>query len=137
MNEPPNGKDLTSALDHVMQEAKEAADKQDPTDTEPVEVEALNGEVKVEADPAGKISITLAPRAVRQGSELLSEALTQAVNQALSELREKSGSDEEPVDLQGLSENLQDLQRQSAEQMQSFFTALIDNHQRMGRGGGK
>lgn len=133
MNTPPNGNNITDALADAMQAAKDAAEEQSNNASEPVAVEAAEGNLLVNASPDGTVAIELTPRALRLGSEQLSEEISQAVNDALTQLREKTNSaaGEEPVDMQGLSSNLQRLQKESAQHMQSFFDSLVDSNRRI------
>jgi hypothetical protein len=114
-----------------------AAGPEDPEGDQPIQITGLNGMVIVTATPGGLIErIDIDALAKRLPLEDLSEAITAAVNDALSEVvARKSQVDAETatVDLAVLSEQVQRMQDDGMRQMARFTGTLSDVMARLGR----
>jgi DNA-binding protein YbaB len=102
------------------------------------EANAADGLIAVVAAPGGRIeSITVAPQVLRQGSGYLAEQMTLAVNAALEDLQARTVAEApDAPNPAALLERLEDVQQQSARQMQSFLSALISAQARTARPAG-
>lgn len=89
---------------------------------------AAGGQVEVVMVGQRVESVTLDPRALRMGAELLGEQLVQAVNAALDGLRHQAGGDAQApsVDPERLGRTLDELQNESVRSMSAMTEALAD-----------
>ncbi|MET7705457.1 YbaB/EbfC family nucleoid-associated protein [Micromonospora sp. NPDC005413] len=90
---------------------------------------AAGGQVEVAMVGQRVESVTVDPRALRMGAELLGEQITLAVNAALDDLRLQAGEaavDAPPVDPVVLGEKLDELQNESVRSMAAMTDALTD-----------
>jgi DNA-binding protein YbaB len=97
---------------------------------------AADGMITVRTGPPGRITdLTLDPRVLRLGSEVLTEEITSAVNEALADLQEQAAVVASPTDFGGLGEQLKAIQEDTAKQLTSFTSALAAAQSRLGSGG--
>ncbi|MBM7783625.1 YbaB/EbfC family nucleoid-associated protein [Tenggerimyces flavus] len=124
-----------SAVDQILTDTRRALDgmrEPRPADAAAEQVtgegEAAEGKVRVVATLPGHVqSMTMDPRMMRLGSEAVCEALTEAVNAALADLRAKTTTGANaPVDLERLSGDLEAIQTESLQSMRTMFGALED-----------
>ena len=126
----PDFTGLTDALQQTLDAAKRVEEIQSgQTESEPIEAEAADGLVHVAAKLPGTIELRIDPRAVRLGSEVLSIEIAKAANEALTKLRESVGA-AAAVDLQEVTEQLGELQQESATRMNTFLDGLFQAHTR-------
>jgi DNA-binding protein YbaB len=99
------------------------------------EGEAADGKVRVVVGLPGEVrSMTMDPRMMRLGSEAVCEAITEAVNTALADLRKNATTGTQaPVDLERLSGDLEAIQTESLQSMRTMFSALQDAMDRLDR----
>jgi DNA-binding protein YbaB len=99
------------------------------------EGEAADGRVRVVVGLPGEVrEMTMDPRMMRAGSEAVCEAMTEAVNSALRDLRETVTTGvRAPVDIERLSGDLEAIQTESLQNMRTMFTALEDVMDRLDR----
>ncbi|SCE84202.1 YbaB/EbfC family nucleoid-associated protein [Micromonospora mirobrigensis] len=134
---PASADEFRQSMDEALRTLRELrAHRPDPDAAETRgEGTTADGLITVVAGPGGRIeSVTVAPQALREGSDHLGEQLTLAVNAALDDLRERTlaGAPDVP-DPAVLLERLQEVQQQSVRQMRSFLGALTDAQARIGR----
>jgi DNA-binding protein YbaB len=123
--------DITDALAKALELTDEAKQAQAGAAGQSVEVEVAEGQVRVAASLAGEVTVRIIdPRAVRLGAEILSEEITRGVNEALGAAREQAGVPA-AVDLEALSEKVQELQQQSVQRLTSFMSSLSDAHSKI------
>ncbi len=123
-----------SAIDQILTDTRRALDDmRSPRPTAAIgqvtgEGEAAEGKVRVVASLPGQVqSISMDPRMMRTGSEAVCEAITEAVNAALDDLRTKATTGAEaPVDFERLSGDLEAIQTESLQSMRTMFGALED-----------
>jgi len=126
----PDPGGLTGPLDAVMAAAKRVQDIQDgAAEGEPIVAEAAEGMVTVTVKPPGTAEVYLNPIAMRLGSEVLSQELTRAVNEAYAALREQSGAGA-AANLEELNEQLAEIQRESTQRLSSFLDGIMSAHNR-------
>lgn len=129
----PDTNSITDMLGQAIEAAREGQRVQDESAAQTVEAEAADGQVRATATLAGHVKVEIIdPRAVRLGAEALGEAITKAVNEALTAAREQAGLPG-AIDLGGLAEKAEEIQKQSVAQLQSFMTTLADAHTRVVR----
>ncbi|MBM0234583.1 YbaB/EbfC family nucleoid-associated protein [Micromonospora sp. STR1_7] len=89
---------------------------------------AAGGQVEVVAVGQRVESVTVDPRALRMGAEMLGEQITLAVNAALDDLRLQAGDavDAPAVDPVALGQQLDELQNESVRSMAAMTDALTD-----------
>ncbi|WP_139585507.1 YbaB/EbfC family nucleoid-associated protein [Micromonospora orduensis] len=89
---------------------------------------AAGGQVEVVAVGQRVESVTVDPRALRMGAEMLGEQITLAVNAALDDLRLAAGeaADAPAVDPVALGQQLDELQNESVRSMAAMTDALTD-----------
>ncbi|MGI5523790.1 YbaB/EbfC family nucleoid-associated protein [Micromonospora sp. CA-259024] len=89
---------------------------------------AAGGQVEVVAVGQRVESVTVDPRALRMGAEMLGEQIALAVNAALDDLRLQAGeaADAPPVDPVALGQQLDELQNESIRSMAAMTDALTD-----------
>lgn len=89
---------------------------------------AAGGQVEVVAVGQRVESVTVDPRALRMGTEMLGEQITLAVNAALDDLRLAAGeaADAPAVDPVALGQQLDELQNESVRSMAAMTDALTD-----------
>ncbi len=89
---------------------------------------AAGGQVEVVAVGQRVESVTVDPRALRMGAEMLGEQITLAVNAALDDLRLQAGTAAEApdVDPAALGQQLDELQNESVRSMAAMTDALTD-----------
>ncbi|MEH1168087.1 YbaB/EbfC family nucleoid-associated protein [Micromonospora sp. CPCC 205539] len=90
---------------------------------------AAGGQVEVVVVGQRVESVTLDPRALRMGAEMLGEQITLAINSALDDLRLQAGEaavDAPEVDPAALGRQLDDLQNESVRSMAAMTEALTD-----------
>ncbi|MEU5905784.1 YbaB/EbfC family nucleoid-associated protein [Micromonospora sp. NPDC047527] len=89
---------------------------------------AAGGQVEVVAVGQRIESVTVDPRALRMGAEVLGEQITLAVNAALDDLRLQAGeaADAPTVDPVALGQQLDELQNESVRSMAAMTDALTD-----------
>ncbi|MEU7842414.1 YbaB/EbfC family nucleoid-associated protein [Micromonospora sp. NPDC049114] len=89
---------------------------------------AAGGQVEVVAVGQHVQSVTVDPRALRMGAEMLGEQITMAVNAALDDLRLAAGeaADAPAVDPVALGQQLDELQNESVRSMAAMTDALTD-----------
>jgi DNA-binding protein YbaB len=99
------------------------------------EGEAADGNVHAVVALPGEVqSLTMDPRLLRAGSESVCDAVVQAVNAALSDLREKATTDVgATVDLEQLSGDLEAVQSDSLQTMKTMFGTLQEVMDRIDR----
>ncbi|MGW5365005.1 YbaB/EbfC family nucleoid-associated protein [Actinopolymorpha pittospori] len=99
------------------------------------EGESADRRVRAVAATPGRLeSLTLDPRLLRAGSDAVGEAVLEAVNHALADLRAKATSGVgAPVDLDQLGGELQEVQTRSLQSMQAMFDTLHDVMDRIDR----
>lgn len=124
----PDFSGLTDALQQTLDAAKRVEEIQSgQTESEPIEAEAADGLVVVGAKLPGVIELRIDPRAVRLGSEALAEEIAKATNEALTKLRESVGA-AAAVDLKEVTDQLGELQQESASRMNTFLDGLFQAH---------
>lgn len=136
--------DARRALD-VMRAGGDAADRAaDPAVDRVAEVRgegsAADGQVQAVAVTGGRLeSVRVDPRAMRMGSEALSEQVVLAVNAALDDLRGKVSEQPMPgaVDPAALAAQMRELQDESVRQMEKFGQAIGDALGRITRSTGR
>ncbi|MET8526138.1 YbaB/EbfC family nucleoid-associated protein [Micromonospora sp. NPDC005172] len=89
---------------------------------------AAGGQIEVVAVGQRVESVTVDPRALRMGTEMLGEQITLAVNAALDDLRLAAGDpgDAPEVDPVALGQQLDELQNESVRSMAAMTDALTD-----------
>lgn len=126
----PDPGGLTGPLDQVMAAAKRVQEMQaGASDGEPITAEAAEGMVKVSVKPPGIAEVAIKPTAMRLGSQVLSEEISRAVNEAYAALREQAGTDA-AANLEELNEQLADIQREGAARLSSFLDGIMAAHNR-------
>ncbi|MDA1361627.1 hypothetical protein O1R50_18510 [Glycomyces luteolus] len=126
----PDFSGLTDALQQTLDAAKRVEEIQSgAAESDPIEVEAADGLITVGAKLPGAIELRIDPRAMRLGSEVLAAEIAKAANEALTKLRESVGA-AAAVDLQEVTEQLGELQQESAQRMNTFIDGLFQAHQR-------
>lgn len=110
------------------------------TEVEPVRGvgSAAGGQVEVVVAGQRVESVTLDPRALRMGADLLGEQLVQAVNAALDDLREQAAAKAQPgstADPAQLGRTLDELQNESVRSMSAMTEALTDAVRSIQQGG--
>jgi len=129
----PDSSSITDMLSQAVEAAKIGAQAQEERASQTVEVEAAEGQIRVTANLMGKVKVDIIdPRAVRLGAAVLGEEITIAVNAALDKAREESGTPGE-IDLAGLSEKMEELQKQSAQKLRGFMDGLATSHEQIVR----
>ncbi|MFG1654416.1 YbaB/EbfC family nucleoid-associated protein [Micromonospora sp. NPDC049275] len=96
---------------------------------------AAGGQVEAVAVGQRVESVTVDPRALRMGAEMLGEQITLAVNAALDDLRLQAGeaADAPAVDPVALGRQLDELQNESVRSMAAMSDALTDAVRRIQR----
>lgn len=131
MNAASDQSGITDALARALQVAKDGQRAQEEAGAATVEVEAAEGMVRVSATLAGKVKVDIVdPRAVRLGGTVLAEEITIGVNAALDKAREEAGLPG-AVDLDALTEKVEEIQQQSVQRLSSFMSTLADSHARI------
>lgn len=127
----PDTSSITDMLGQAIEAAREGQRVQEGAAAQTVEAEAAKGQVRVTATLAGQVKVEIIdPRAVRLGAEVLGEEITKAVNEALTAAREQAGVPG-AIDLGGLAEKAEEIQKQSVAQLRSFMTSLTEAHTRV------
>lgn len=133
MSSPSDQSGITGALEQALQIAKDGQRAQEEAGATTVEVEAAEGMVRVSATLAGKVTVDIVdPRATRLSREYLSEEITAGVNAALDKAREQAGMPG-TVDLDALTEKVEEIQQQSVQQLSSFMSRLAESHEKIVR----
>ncbi|GAB3650254.1 YbaB/EbfC family nucleoid-associated protein [Glycomyces tarimensis] len=131
MSSPSDQSGITDALTQALQIAKDGQRAQEEAGATTVEVEAAEGMVRVAATLAGKVTVTIVdPRAVRLGGTVLAEEITIGVNAALDKAREQAGLPG-AVDLDALTQKVEEIQQQSVQRLSSFMSTLASSHDRI------
>ena len=109
---------------------------------EPVAIEGIgsgaDGMVHVTAEPPGQVTgLMIEPRALRLGTEVLAEEISNAVNAALADLRSQAAATSAAPDLARLEEQLREVQTGALHQFRAQNAALIEVQERIARQGGK
>ncbi len=126
---PENG--IADALAKAMDIVREGRQAQEEAGAQTVEVQAAEGMIRVSATLAGKVTVDIVdPRAVRLSKEYLSEEITAGVNAALDAAREQAGMPG-AIDLESLSEKVEEIQQQSVQQLSSFMNTLAASHSKI------
>jgi DNA-binding protein YbaB len=112
-----------------------ASGSSDQTEQVTGEGEAADGKVQVMVALPGEVqSLTMDPRLMREGSETVCEAIAEAVNAALADLRTKATTEVgAAVDLEQLSGDLEAVQTESLQSMQTMLGALQEVMDRIDR----
>jgi DNA-binding protein YbaB len=133
MSTEPDATGITDALSKALQVAQDGQRAQEEADTQTVDVEVAEGMIRVSATLNGKVAVNLLdPRAVRLGTEVLSEEITRGVNAALDAAREQAGMPG-AIDLAALSEKVEEIQQQSVQRLSSFMSSLADSQAKIVR----
>jgi DNA-binding protein YbaB len=133
MSTEPDASGITDALTKALQVAQEGQRAQEEAGNQTVEVEVAEGMIRVAATLAGKVTVKLVdPRSARLGVEVLSEEITKGVNAALDAAREQAGMPG-AIDLAGLSEKVEEIQKQSVQRLSSFMSSLADSQTKIVR----
>lgn len=127
----PDTNAISEMLGQAIEAAREGQRAQEDAAGQTVEKEAANGQIRVTATLAGNVEVQIVdPRAIRLGAEVLGEEITKAVNEALTAAREQAGVPGN-IDLGGLAEKAEEIQKQSVAQLRSFMTSLTEAHTRV------
>jgi DNA-binding protein YbaB len=127
----PDTNAISEMLGQAIEAAREGQRAQEDAAGQTVEKEAANGQIRVTATLAGNVKVHIVdPRAIRLGAEVLGEEITKAVNEALTAAREQAGVPGN-IDLGGLAEKAEEIQKQSVAQLRSFMTSLTEAHTRV------
>lgn len=127
----PDTNAISEMLGQAIEAAREGQRAQEDAAGQTVEKEAANGQIRVTATLAGNVKVQIVdPRAIRLGAEVLGEEITKAVNEALTAAREQAGVPGN-IDLGGLAEKAEEIQKQSVAQLRSFMTSLTEAHTRV------
>jgi DNA-binding protein YbaB len=87
--------------------------------------EAADGAVRAVVGPPGRVlSLDIDPRLLRRGSTEIADAVTQAVNAALDQLRTTASAAVVPADLDRLERDLEAVQLDSVRQMATLGAAM-------------
>ncbi|WP_158630371.1 YbaB/EbfC family nucleoid-associated protein [Glycomyces terrestris] len=130
MNTTPES-GIADALAKAMDIVRDGRQAQEDAGAQAVEVRAADGMISVSATLAGKVTVDIVdPRAVRLSKEYLSEEITNGVNAALDAAREQAGVPG-AIDLDALSEKVEEIQQQSVQQLSSFMNTLAASHTRI------
>ncbi|RRR99317.1 hypothetical protein EIW28_11380 [Glycomyces terrestris] len=122
---------IADALAKAMDIVRDGRQAQEDAGAQAVEVRAADGMISVSATLAGKVTVDIVdPRAVRLSKEYLSEEITNGVNAALDAAREQAGVPG-AIDLDALSEKVEEIQQQSVQQLSSFMNTLAASHTRI------
>jgi DNA-binding protein YbaB len=133
MGTEPDATGITDALTKALQVAKDGKRAQEEAGNQAVEVEVADGMIRVAATLAGKVTVKLVdPRAARLGVEVLSEEITNGVNAALDAAREQAGMPG-AMDLDALTEKVEEIQQQSVQRLSSFMSSLADSQAKIVR----
>ena len=118
-------------LDRLLADTRRALDSvrsaAPPGDAEPASGEgtAADGQIRARAGMPGQVTaLELDPRTMRLPASELAAQITTAVNAALDDLRAQSVAAAAPVDLAALNTQLEDLHRESIQQMDRFTSAV-------------
>ncbi|THV21757.1 YbaB/EbfC family nucleoid-associated protein [Glycomyces paridis] len=131
MSSPTEQSGIADVLAQALQVAKDGQRAQEDAGKEKVEVEVADGMVRVSATLAGKVTVEVVdPRAMRLGGSELAEQITTGVNAALDKAREQAGLPG-AVDLDALTEKVEEIQQQSVQRLSSFMTSLAESHGRI------
>jgi DNA-binding protein YbaB len=131
MSSPSGQSGITDALAQALQIAKDGQRAQEEAGSQTVEVETAEGMVRVAATLAGKVTVTIVdPRAIRLGGTELAEQITIGVNAALDKAREQAGLPG-AVDLDALTQKVEEIQQQSVQRLSSFMNSLAESHTRI------
>ena len=128
---------IDNLLDQAMQvlnKARGAGGANNDEEAEPIEGYGVGAEgmIRITAVPGGQLSdLQLDPRVMRMDTVTLSEHLLTAANGALADLQEKLRDQMGGANLDGLAEELKEVQEQSSRQMASYMQALLDAQQRI------
>jgi DNA-binding protein YbaB len=126
----PDPGSLTGPLDAVMAAAKRVQEIQEgQSEGEPITVEAAEGMVTVSVKVPGTAEVSIKPAAMRLGSQILSDEITRAVNEAYAALREQAGTGA-AANLEELNEQLAEIQRDSSARLSSFLDGIMSAHSR-------
>jgi DNA-binding protein YbaB len=126
----PDPGGLTGPLDEVMAVAKRVKEIQDgAAEGDPIVVEAAEGTVTVTVKPPGTAEVVIKPTGMRLGSQVLSEEISRAVNEAYAALREQAGAGA-AANLEELNEQLAEIQRESSARLSSFLDGIMSAHNR-------
>jgi DNA-binding protein YbaB len=127
----PDTNSISDMLGQAIEAAREGQRAQEEAAAQSVEKEAANGQIRVTATLAGQVTVQIVdPRAIRLGAAVLGEEITKAVNEALTAAREQAGVPG-AIDLGGLAEKAEEIQKQSVAQLRSFMTSLTEAHTRV------
>ncbi|MEU8168051.1 YbaB/EbfC family nucleoid-associated protein [Micromonospora sp. NPDC049004] len=129
--------DQVTEFDRLFQQTRQALASMRSTGQAPDDLEvepargtgsAAGGQVEVVAVGQHVESVTVDPRALRMGAEMLGEQITMAVNAALDDLRLAAGeaADAPAVDPVALGQQLDELQNESVRSMAAMTNALTD-----------
>lgn len=136
MNAVSDSSGIADVLAQALQVAKEGQRAQEEAESQTVEAEAADGQVRATVSLTGKVKVEIIdPRAIRLGAEVLSEEITKAVNAALEAARDAVGVPG-AVDLAELSGKIEQIQQQSTERLKSFMGGLADAHSQIIRASG-
>ncbi|MEQ7127167.1 YbaB/EbfC family nucleoid-associated protein [Actinopolymorpha sp. B11F2] len=131
-----------TAIDQLLTDTRRALEtmrsgQQVGEPAEPIigEGEASDGKVHAVVALPGEVqSLTMDPRLMREGSESVCDAVVEAVNAALADLRAKATTEVGgSVDLEQLSGDLEAVQNESLQTMKTMFGALQEVMDRIDR----
>lgn len=123
---------FASVLKDALALSKQVQAAQDvDAEPEPLVAERAEGQIRVTAGPGGEIGIALDPKAMRLGSEALSQQLAGAVNEALTAYKERQGLLQN-LDLDAVNQQIEELQQQASTQLNTFMDGILRAHQAAG-----
>lgn len=128
-----------SAVDGLLAETRRAFEGMRSGNEEPAEPlsgegTALDGRVRALAVSPGRIEeLEMDARVMRDGSEAICEAMAEAVNAALEDLRTKAAAEVGSFNVQQVQDDVERLQAESLEAARSLFGAVHEAMSRLDR----
>ncbi|SDD22078.1 YbaB/EbfC family nucleoid-associated protein [Glycomyces harbinensis] len=128
MTNGPNPSNIGDALGQALDAVKAGQQAQEAIADKTTQAEAADGRVIATASLNGKVTVEITNvRAYRLEPAQLAAEITRAVNEALDAARDQAAAPAD-VDLGELSAKLEEIQQQSAKQLQSFMSSLTETH---------
>lgn len=134
----------TSSIDGLLTDTRAALDRMRTTPAAPavptagagaVDATDKSKRVSVTVDLPGRITaLAIDPRLLRQGSEAVCDAITEAVNAGLASLQALALRDVPTIDVESLAAELEHVHTQSLQSASTMLTALQDTMDRLTRG---
>ena len=128
VSNPADGSGIGKLLADSLKALGDYHNAADNPDEEPAPVvgngSGGDGMVTATAKVPGEVSVAMDPRVLRMDSTTLAEHTTEAVNAALSDLRDKAAKVSGAADLGDLNEKLTEIQDRALPELKSFMNHL-------------